>query len=255
MDRASPLVRLADSFFRWHGEIWFLVLQTARHLFAARWIKSLTLEQFSLAGYACLPICLLTVAAGGAVLSLYTAGELVTRGGARLVGWLVAYTVLREVSPVATGLVVAARMGSAYAAQIGSMKVTEQIDGLTAMGISPIAFLVVPRVLACALVTPLLCALSDLAGLIGGSVVAAHSGVAYGIFWRSVQDYLDFGDFFWGVIKGVPFGLIVAFVSCHCGLKTEGGAVGVGRSTTEAVVISFVLIYATDYLLSTLLPR
>ncbi len=255
MERTLPWREIPDAFLQWLGDVADLALRTARQVFYAPWIKHLTMEQFALAGYACLPIALLTVAAAGAVMSLYTAGELASRGVIRFVGWLVGYTVLREVSPVATGLVVAARMGSAYAAQVGSMKVTEQIDGLTVMGISPIAFLVVPRVLACGLVTPLLCALADGAGLLGASVVAAKAGVAYPIFWRSVRDFLDFGDFFWGLVKGVPFGLMVGLVSCQRGLRAEGGAEGVGRATTEAVVISFLLIYASDYLFSVLLPR
>ncbi len=251
----SPLLYLFVRFATWLGEVSQLLWESLKQMRSNRWFWSLTLEQIATNGVNSFPIVLLTVSAGGAVLALYTAHELATRGGERFVGWLVAYTVFREVSPVATGLVIAARVGSAYAAELGTMKVTEQVDALRVMGVSPVAFLVTPRLLACLVITPTLCLLGDVAGVLGGYFVAINAGVRPRIYLWSIQNFMDFGDLFWGMVKTIPFGMLIAIVSCHRGLKVEGGALGVGRATTEAVVISFVLIYATDYLLSALLPR
>ncbi|MFN4180335.1 MAG: MlaE family ABC transporter permease [Armatimonadota bacterium] len=251
----TPIFRLVQSFVSWLGEIGLLLVECFREMRARRWLLALTLDQISTNGMRSLPIVLLTVSAAGAVLALYTAHELASRGGERFVGWLIAYTVFREVSPVATGLVIAARVGSAYAAEIGTMKVTEQIDALRVMGVSPIAFLVLPKLLACMVITPSLCLLGDVAGVAGGYFVSVKAGVKASIYLSSIRHFVDFGDLFWGMVKTIPFGMLVALVSCHRGLKVEGGALGVGRATTEAVVISFVLIYATDYLLSAILPR
>ncbi len=248
-------LRLFFLFIAWVGEIWQLLVASLRHLRPRRWLWALTLDQIASNGINSLPIVLLTISAAGAVFSLYTAHELAERGGERFVGWLVAYTIFREVSPVATGLVVAARVGSAYAAELGTMKVTEQIDALQAMGVNPVAFLVVPRLLACVVITPVLCLLGDVAGVMGGYVVAVNAGVRASIYLWSIQHFMDFSDLFWGMVKTIPFGLLVALVCCHRGMKVKGGALGVGQATTEAVVISFVLIYASDYLLSALLPR
>jgi phospholipid/cholesterol/gamma-HCH transport system permease protein len=135
------------------------------------------------------------------------------------------------------------------------MKVTEQIDALRVMGVSPVAFLVVPRLIACVVVTPILCLLGDVAGTVGGYLVATNAGVAPAVYLASIRDFMDFGDLFWGMVKTIPFGMLIALVSCREGLQVEGGAMGVGRATTDAVVIAFVLIYAADYLLSALLPR
>ncbi|MCS7192906.1 MAG: ABC transporter permease [Armatimonadetes bacterium] len=246
---------LFQNFVLWLGEIWLLLVECFRQMKARQWLLTLTLDQIATNGLRSLPIVLLTVSAAGAVLALYTAHELASRGGERFVGWIIAYTIFREVCPVATGLVIAARVGSAYAAEIGTMKVTEQIDALRVMGVSPIAFLVLPRLLACIVITPSLCLLGDVAGVIGGYFVSVEAGVKATIYLSSIRHFLDFGDLFWGMVKTIPFGMLIALVSCHRGLKVEGGALGVGKATTEAVVISFVLIYATDYVLSALLPR
>lgn len=242
-------------FFLWFGDLNLFVLDILKNFRIRRWLISLTLRQMALAGANSLPIVLLTVSAAGAVLALYTASELATRGGERFVGWLVAYTVMREVSPVATGLVVAARVGSAYAAELGTMKVTEQVDALKVIGISPITFLVLPRLFACLIMTPVLCLFGDIAGIVGGYFVATNAGIHADIYLNSIRLFVDFSDLFWGLMKTFPFGFLIATVSAHRGLRVEGGAMGVGRATTEAVVIAFILIYATDYLLSALLPR
>jgi phospholipid/cholesterol/gamma-HCH transport system permease protein len=249
------LPTLLVRFLTWLGEIAWLLNESVRAIGMWRWQWWLTVEQIAVAGWRSLPIVLLTISAAGAVLALYTSAELAARGGDQFLGWLIAYTIFREVSPVATGLVVAARVGSAYTAELGTMKITEQIDALRVMGVSPIAFLVVPRLIACVIATPVLCLVGDVAGTIGGYLVATRSGVAPTVYIDSIRTYMDFGDLFWGAMKALPFGTLIALVSCRQGLCVEGGAIGVGRATTDAVVISFVLIYATDYVLSALLPR
>lgn len=252
--RATQVTVFMHGFLIWLGELFWLGKESFCSL-RTKWVGTLSVEQIALAGWRSLPIVLLTVLAAGAVLSLYTAQELASRGGDRFVGWLIAYTIFHEVSPVATGLVVAARVGSAYTAELGTMKVTEQIDALRVMGVSPVAFLVVPRLIACVVVTPVLCLLGDVAGTLGGYLVATNAGVAPAVYLSSIRDFMNFGDLFWGMVKTIPFGMLIALVSCREGLRVEGGAMGVGRATTDAVVIAFVLIYATDYLLSALLPR
>lgn len=250
-----PIFKSLQNFVLWVGEIWQLLVESLRHLRKRRWLLPLTLDQISINGISSLPIVLLTVSAAGAVLALYTAHELASRGGERFVGWLISYTVFKEVCPVATGLVIAARVGSSYAAELGTMKATEQIDALRVIGVSPIAFLVLPRLIASIVIAPTLCLLGDVAGVVGGYLVAINAGIKASVYLSSIQHFVDFGDLFWGMVKTIPFGIIVALVSCHRGLKVEGGAAGVGKATREAVVISFVLIYAADYLLSALLPR
>ncbi len=253
--RTLPLLGWVHCFFVWFGELVLLLTDSVRHLRSGRWLWTLSIDQIANGGWNSLPIVLLTISAAGAVLALYTANELASRGGERFIGWLVAYTIFREVCPVATGLVVAARVGSAYAAELGTMKVTEQVDALRVMGISPVAFLVVPRLIACVVIAPILCLLGDVAGVTGGYFVAVNAGVRASIYLSSISTFMDFSDLFWGMVKTFPFGMLVALVSCQRGLSVEGGAMGVGRATTETVVISFVLIYATDYVLSALLPR
>jgi phospholipid/cholesterol/gamma-HCH transport system permease protein len=163
---------------------------------------------------------------------------------------MVAFIVGRELVPVLVGVVVAARAGSAIAAEIGTMKVSEQIDALRSLAVSPIQYLVVPRLLACVIMLPCLCVLSDFTALIGGYFVSVWQGVPGNLYIDSIREYVVLHDFTSGIIKTVVFGVIVALVSCHQGLITRGGATGVGRATTNAVVLSVVLIYVFDFILA-----
>jgi phospholipid/cholesterol/gamma-HCH transport system permease protein len=167
------------------------------------------------------------------------------------VGAVVGLAICRELAPVLTGVVVAARGGSAIAAEIGSMKVSEQIDALRSLAVDPVEYLVPPRLLAAIIMLPVVGAIADLAGICGGYLVAVHvEGVPASTFPDSIYQYLVPSDFFLGLLKTVFFGLIVAIVSCHQGFKTRGGATDVGWATTNAVVISIVLIYIADYFLA-----
>ncbi|HEX5323204.1 MAG TPA: ABC transporter permease [Capsulimonadaceae bacterium] len=245
------LVRaLLTRFFVYIGEISILVGRTGRHL--ARGAVDLRdcMTQSAVIGYNSVPIAVLTTFTSGAVISLYFSQFAERYGVGQLTGGLVALALSRELAPMLVGVVVAARAGSAIAAEIGTMKVTEQIDALRALAVSPIQYLVVPRLLASLIMLPVLCVIADIAGLVGGYVIAVWQGIPAASFPVSIREEVVFRDFQMGIIKTVVFGLIIAIVSCHQGLETRGGATGVGRATTNAVVLSIVLIYVADFFLA-----
>ena len=198
---------------------------------------------------------MMTVGFSGAVLALYSVDTLQRYGASSLAGGIVSISIVRETGPILAGVVTAARAGSAMTAEIASMKVTEQIDALRTMAVSPIAYLVVPRTLASFFVLPLLTMLANAAGILGGGFVASALGVSWNAYLNSIHTVLwaDGRDVTRGLIKTLVFGLIVALVGCLEGLNTSGGAVGVGQSTTRSVVISIVLIFIANFFLSFLL--
>jgi len=237
------------------GGIALLFWETVVAMFSERLRYRQLVEQMAEVGVRSLLIVLLTVSSAGIVLSLYTAKELAMRGAGHFVGWLLAYTISRELGPMVTAIVVSARVGSAFAAELGTMKVTEQIDALRSLAVNPIAYLVVPRVLACIAMMPALTMLADVAGVTSGMVVASVVGIHASIFLDSIRTFNTLTDILVGLIKSVPFGILIALVSCYQGLETKGGAMGVGRSTTSAVVLSLILVYITDVIMSSILPK
>jgi phospholipid/cholesterol/gamma-HCH transport system permease protein len=165
-------------------------------------------------------------------------------------------SVIIELGPVLTALVVGGRVGAAIAAELGSMKVTEQIDALRAMGINPIRFLIVPRVIAATIMLPVMTVFSDVIAVFGGFVVAvATIGISPGTYVNSLKDFFYLKDLLSGLIKAVCFGHIIGMMGSFYGFRTEGGAEGVGTATTRAVVASCVLVLIVDYLLATVLFR
>lgn len=214
-------------------------------------------RQMRVIGVDTIPIALMTVGFSGAVLALYTVTTLQTYGVSDLVGGIVALSIVRETGPILAGVVVASRAGSAMTAEISSMKVTEQIDALRSMAISPVDYLVTPRLLAAIIMMPLLTIAANLGGVIGGGIVANSLGVAWPSYFTSIRQLMepDGSDITKGLFKTVIFGIIVALVGCREGLATEGGAVGVGQSTTRSVVLSIVFIFAANFALSFLLYR
>lgn len=237
------------------GEVALLFADTVRAMFSERLRLRQLVEQMDEVGVRSLLIVLLTVSSAGIVLSLYTAKELATRGAGHFVGWLLAYTIVRELGPMVTAIVVAARIGAAFAAELGTMKVTEQIDALRSLAVDPIAYLVVPRMLACIIMMPVLTMLADVAGTLSGMLIASPVGVHPNIFLDSIRSYLTVTDLLVGLIKSVPFGVLIAIVSCHQGLEATGGAMGVGRATTDAVVLSLIFVYVADVVMSSVLPK
>ena len=199
-------------------------------------------------------IIVLTGAFTGSILALQTSNTLKTFGATGVTGTLVMTSLVREMGPVLASLMLAGRVGSAIAAELGSMVVSEQVDAMRALGTDPIKKLVWPRLLALVVMTPALTLVADIVGAIGGWVVATSlMNVASSVYISSAKDALTYSDIVGGVLKPLVFGLIIAVVSCRAGLRTHGGTVGVGRSTTQAVVMSDILILASDFFLGKLI--
>ncbi len=212
------------------------------------------LVQASEIGVNSLPIIVLTVGFSGMVLSHYASMQAIRFGTNEYVGAAVGLAMTREIAPVIGAIVVAARAGSAIAAELGTMTVTQQVDALRTLAVDPIEYLVVPRTVATLFMLPMLVILALVAGMYGGMAVAQLNGVPRTAFLLSVKNWVTMTDVVVGMVKTGPFALIIATISCHQGLNTQGGAQGVGRAVTSAVVMCIVLIYASDYFLSTLLP-
>jgi phospholipid/cholesterol/gamma-HCH transport system permease protein len=235
------------------GEVAIIFGDAVKRIFRPPYEVAETVNQMAFLGVASVPIVTLTSFFSGAVLSLYLTQFLSQYGATQFVGATVALTATREMGPVLAGIMVAARAGSAMAAQIGTMAVTEQIDALKMLSVHPTNYLVIPRMLAGIFMLPILALVAMYSAIGGGWLIAAARGVPSGTFLSSVQQFVIPSDFINGMIKAPFFGLIVALVACQQGLRTKNGAVGVGRSTTNAVVISMVLIYIADYVLASLL--
>lgn len=212
-----------------------------------------TWVQMDVIGVQSLLIVGLTGIFTGMVLALQSAVQLADFGATLFVGQLVSASVVRELGPVLTALMVAGRVGSGIAAELGSMRVGEQIDALEAMGTDPIKKLVKPRVQAGLVMLPMLTVITDFIAIMGGQIIAwltLNQGVS--TYWSAVWSGIFFSDLFTGLAKPFVFGFIITTVACYLGLRTRGGTEGVGRSTTQAVVVSSVLILASDFFLTKL---
>ena len=224
------------------------------NLFARPRYYSDTLLQADLIGVGSLPIVVLIGLFTGAVLALQTSSTLQQFGSLSLTGQLVALSMVRELGPVLTGILVSGRNSSGMASELGSMKVTEQIDAMRAMGVDPTKKLVTPRVIATVVMLFFLSIISDLVGLIGGFFISFFLlGLNANQYWTSAYQSLRFGDVFMGLGKPVVFGFIIASVGCYYGMTAKGGTQGVGRATTQAVVSASVLIVVSDFFITKLL--
>lgn len=210
-----------------------------------------TVGQMDVIGVGSLSIILLTGFFTGGVLTVQTFPTLAFWGQQAQTGRLVAISLIRELGPVLSALMVAGRVGSAIAAELGSMTVSQQIDAMRALGTDPTRKLVAPRIIALLITLPLLTVLADIVG-IGGGAFAATSlyGLSINEFWTSVRDGITTDDIIGGVIKPTCFALIIGAIACYKGLNTEGGTVGVGRSTTRAVVTSSIVVIIADFFLA-----
>ena len=199
-----------------------------------------------------LPLVLLTVGFSGAVLSLYTFSSLNNLGLGNLMGGIVALTIVRETGPLIAAITLVARVGSGITAELGAMKTTDQIDALRAMGISPIRYLVVPRLLACLIMAPMVTLFGDVAGIFGGGLIAVNQGQTSRQFTDSFRLLLEptGSDIMEGLTKAFVFGMIIALIACREGLESKGGASGVGRSTNRAVVFAIIMVFAADFILT-----
>ena len=212
---------------------------------------------FEIGNASLLMVCILSFFIGG-VIALQTGPLLVGRGLANFVGGVVGYSICRDLAPVFMSILIAGRIGSAMAAEIGSMQVYQEIDALRTMNISPIHFLVLPRLVAIGVALPLLVIFAILVGWLGGSVVAAFNNrieVSFVAFFSNLRQAVEIKDVANGVFKSFVFALMIGVVSCHQGLITRGGPRGIGRSVTKAVVNSIVLIVLMDYILTRVLQK
>jgi phospholipid/cholesterol/gamma-HCH transport system permease protein len=235
------------------GEVGIILGDAFLRLFRRPFEVREIVSQMAFIGAASVPIVFLTSFFSGAVLSLYSSEFLLRYGAGQFIGGTIGLAASRELAPVLAGIMVAARCGSAMAAQIGSMAVTEQIDALKMLSVSPTGYLVIPRVFAAVTMLPVLALVGMYAAVLGGWMVALANDVSSATFLDSVQRYVEPWDFVGGLIKTPFFGLIVAAVACQQGLRTKEGAVGVGRATTNTVVIAMVLVYVANYFLADVL--
>ena len=211
-------------------------------------------EQLDAIGLGSLSVALLTGLFTGMVLALQ-AGLTLDQFGARpIVGRMVSASMVKELGPVLTALVFAGRVGSGIAAELGSMVVTDQIAALRALGTDPIRKLVIPRVVAATVMLPVLVVVADAVGMMGGAVISSiQFHVATSVYWNNVVQGLYTQDLWMGLIKPVVLGFVIASIGCHVGLRTSGGTRGVGRATTNSVVVGSVAVLAVDFLLTKLL--
>ncbi len=212
-----------------------------------------TWVQMDVIGVGSLIIVSLTGIFTGMVLALQSSVQLADFGASLFVGQLVSASVVRELGPVLTALMVAGRVGSGIAAELGSMRVSEQIDALEAMGTDPIKKLVKPRVQAGLVMLPVLTVITDTIAIFGGQLIAWLTlNQGFSTYWNSALNGLFFSDLFTGLAKPFVFGFIITIVACYMGLRTTGGTAGVGKSTTQAVVVASVLVLASDFFLTKL---
>ena len=231
-----------------------LLSASFRHLFTRPRYLTDTLVQMDVIGFGSLPIVLLCGFFIGGVLALQTYRTLGRFGETGLLGQIVALSMVREIGPVLTALMMAGRNSSGIASEIGSMLVSEQIDAMRALGTDPLRKLVSPRFYATVITLPLLTILADYFGILGGALISMSTAhLSWSEYWYSAYQALEFEDCFQGMAKPFFFAAIVSLVGCYCGLHTTGGTEGVGRSTTRAVVIACVLILIVDFFVTKLL--
>ncbi|MEW6672571.1 MAG: ABC transporter permease [Thermodesulfobacteriota bacterium] len=243
----KPFVIMIEEF----GRIMLLLLEAISWMMRPPFRFRIVFKQMEFVGVHSLTVVIITGAFTGMVLALQTYYGFRMFGGESLVGATVALSMTRELGPVITALMVTGRAGSAMAAEIGTMRVTEQIDALYTMSVNPIQFLIMPRIIAGILMLPVLTILSDFIGCVGGYFVGVKLlKINSGIFMARIVELVELEDIFNGLIKAACFGLILTLVGCYKGFFTSGGAEGVGRATTQSVVFSSVAILISDYFLT-----
>jgi phospholipid/cholesterol/gamma-HCH transport system permease protein len=212
--------------------------------------------QMAIIGYETLPVASVMAFFVGMVLALQTGIELQKYGGQNIIGAIVGHSMVRELGPVMTSFLVAGRVGSSMAAELGVMQVYEEIDALVTLDINPVRYLAMPRFIACIICVPALVIYADLIGIFGGALISnlhPQIFVSYSTYYDSLTDALKVKEISTGLTKAMCFGAIIALVSCYSGFKTSGGPRGIGQSTTRAVVLSFMLILVADYVLTRIL--
>jgi phospholipid/cholesterol/gamma-HCH transport system permease protein len=235
-------------------ELALLTGRTAAALVRRPWHGKETVEQMDLLGVGSLGIVILTGLFAGMALAMQFSIELASFGAKSYLGRAVTVSILRELGPVLTGLMVAGRVCSGITAELGAMKITQQIDAMRVLGSDPIKKLVGPRIVAVVVMLPILTVISDAMGVLGGYSIAIFvSRISTPIYWAEVGRAFTFENVIGALTKPFVFGLIIALIGCHQGLRTAGGTRGIGRATTRAVVLASILILMANFLLTKLL--
>jgi len=204
--------------------------------------------QMDVIGVGSLPVVVMTGFFTGAVMGLQMSRALATYGATGQIGQIVAITLVRELGPVLTALMIAGRNGSGIASELGSMKVTEQIDAMRALGTDPVQKLVTPRLVASAVMLPLLTVIADFMGMLGGSIIAVlQLNLTASQYWSTAWRALAYNDIVQGLLKPFVFAIIISLVGCYFGIQTTGGTQGVGRATTQAVVVASIWIIVVTF--------
>ncbi|MBU0682773.1 MAG: ABC transporter permease [Candidatus Omnitrophota bacterium] len=233
--------------FKYIGGLFILLAQTVVGIFSARPRKRQVLEQMNKIGVASFPIVFLISFFTGIVLALQSAYQLTQMSAEMYIASLVALSITRELAPVLTALIVAGRCGAAITAELGTMKVTEQIEALETLSANPVEYLVTPRFIAMIIMVPLLTVYADFFGIAGGYLIGISKlHITHSMYMKMTWDPLSVKDVMTGLIKSVSFAAIICIISCYEGINSQGGAEGVGRSTTSSVVRSFILIIIAD---------
>jgi len=236
------------------GKMMVLLLQTLSWIIRPPLQAREILKQMEEIGVRSFPVIAITAAFTGMVLALQSFTGFKRFGAESMVGTVVALSVTRELGPVLTGLMVSGRVGSAMAAELGTMRVTEQIDALYTLATNPIKYLIVPRFLAAMIMLPILVVFADVIGILGGYLVSVQVlGTNPTLYVRRTWDYLESNDIYTGLLKAIIFGVMIATASCYHGFTAQGGAEGVGRATTKAVVLSSLLILISNYFITAFL--
>ncbi|MBI5885517.1 MAG: ABC transporter permease [Deltaproteobacteria bacterium] len=246
--------RSAEAFVATVGSMALMFFQAVMYAFVPPIKFRNIFKQMEFVGVQSLFVVILTGTFTGMVLALQSYNALKRFGAESLVGPSVALSMARELGPVLSGLMVTGRAGSAMATELGTMRVTEQIDALFTMAVNPVKHLVVPRIIAGVCMFPVLTVIADFVGVIGGYMVGVKLlGINAGVYIGRTVDFVQVSDITTGLTKSLVFGLITSLVACYYGYYTMGGAEGVGKSATSSVVLASVLILVSDYLLSSLM--
>jgi len=214
-----------------------------------------TVIQMTEIGWSSAPVIALTSLFTGMVLALQTGSSSRNIFNEPVyLGTVVGFSLVKELGPVLTSIVISGRVGASIAAELGTMKVTEQLDALSTLGTNPVRYLAVPRFIACLSMIPLLTVMANVIGIIGGMLVSVYKwGIPSTVYWEDIFNFMEIEDFAHGLVKSIFFAGIIVATSCHKGFTCEGGAEGVGKTTTSAVMISMVMILISDYFLTAIL--
>lgn len=251
MNFIASIGSVAISYLSRIGEIFIFIGNTIKHILTPPLYPRLILKQIIEIGYYSLPVVGLTAIFSGAVLALQSYSGFSRFNAESTIATVVALSVTRELGPVFAGLMVAGRVGASMAAEIGTMRVTEQIDALSTLSTNPFKYLVAPRVIAGILMLPCLVVVADIIGIMGGYLVSVHNlGFSSGPYIRNTFEFLETIDVVSGLVKAIFFGFIVTIMGCFWGYNSKGGAEGVGIATTNAVVSSSIVILLANYFIT-----